>query len=124
MGAAQKILEPLENVENSVNAEFYSVSADYYKVNKSYMCLLRPLKGLSGKAEYASYYKNSLLYFACVDVETGLSSEERLARAHGLGISALFGDTIYNFGELVCYRRASLPLTTIEFTPQPDSMNG
>jgi len=80
MGAAQKILEPLENVENSVNA--------------------------------------------CVDVETGLSSEERLARAHGLGISALFGDTIYNFGELVCYRRASLPLTTIEFTPQPDSMNG
>jgi len=32
MDAAQKILEPLENVENSVNAEFYSVSADYYKV--------------------------------------------------------------------------------------------
>ena len=37
MDAAQKILEPLENVENSVNAEFYSVSADYYKVHNKTM---------------------------------------------------------------------------------------
>ena len=30
-----------------------------------------------------------------------MSPEERLLRAHDLGVSALLGDTIYNFGELV-----------------------
>jgi hypothetical protein len=32
-----------------------------------------------------------------------MSPEERLSRAHDLGISALLGDTIYNFGELVSH---------------------
>jgi 26S proteasome regulatory subunit N9 len=86
MDAAWKILDTLENVETTVNAAYYSVAADYYKA----------------KAEYAPYYRNSLLYLACVDVEKGMSAEERLARAHDLGISAFLGDTIYNFGELVC----------------------
>jgi 26S proteasome regulatory subunit N9 len=53
------------------------------------------------KAEYAPYYKNSLLYLACVDPATDMSEEERLVRAHDLGISAFLADTIYNFGELV-----------------------
>lgn len=52
------------------------------------------------KAEYANYYKNSLLYLACVNVQTDLSPVERVQRAHDLGLSALLG-TIYNFGELV-----------------------
>ncbi|CAA7263988.1 unnamed protein product [Cyclocybe aegerita] len=95
MDAAQKLLDTLENVDNGVNAAYYSVSADYFKA----------------KAEYAPYYKNSLLYLACVDVETGMSPEERLARAHDLGISALLGDTIYNFGELLMH-------------PILDSLNG
>ncbi len=30
-----------------------------------------------------------------------MSAEERLVRAHDLGISAFLADTIYNFGELV-----------------------
>jgi hypothetical protein len=30
-----------------------------------------------------------------------MSADERLVRAHDLGISAFLGDTIYNFGELV-----------------------
>ncbi len=56
---------------------------------------------LKAKAEYAPYYKNSLLYLACIDTEKDLTPEERLLRAHDVGISALLGDTIYNFGELV-----------------------
>lgn len=52
------------------------------------------------KAEYANYYKNSLLYLACVNVATDLTVEERVQRAHDLGLSALLGN-IYNFGELV-----------------------
>lgn len=85
MDAAQKILDTLETVESTVNGAYYGVAADYYKA----------------KAEYAPYYRNSLLYLACVDIETGMSAEERLARAHDLSISAFLGDTIYNFGELV-----------------------
>ena len=54
------------------------------------------------KAEYAPYYRNSLLFLACVDPATDMSIEECLTRAHDLGISAFLGDTIYNFGELVC----------------------
>jgi 26S proteasome regulatory subunit N9 len=56
---------------------------------------------IQARAEYAPYYRNSLLYLACVDLEQGMSPEERLLRAHDLGISAFLGDTIYNFGELV-----------------------
>jgi 26S proteasome regulatory subunit N9 len=33
MDAALKILDNLENVDNGVNAEYYSVAADYYKVS-------------------------------------------------------------------------------------------
>jgi 26S proteasome regulatory subunit N9 len=51
--------------------------------------------------EYAPYYRNFLLYLACVDLEKDMSPAERLIRAHDLSISALLGDTIYNFGELV-----------------------
>jgi len=87
MDEALKILDSLESVDNGVNAEYYSVAADYYKA----------------KAEYAPYYKNSLLYLACVDVEKGIPPEERLVRAHDLSIAALLADTIYNFGELLMH---------------------
>jgi 26S proteasome regulatory subunit N9 len=35
MDEALKILDNLENVDNGVNAEYYSVAADYYKVSSS-----------------------------------------------------------------------------------------
>ncbi|CDO68085.1 hypothetical protein BN946_scf184788.g16 [Trametes cinnabarina] len=82
--AAWKVLDELSSVDPSVNAAYYGVAADYYK----------------SKAEYAPYYKNSLLYLACIDPAKDLTAEERLLRAHDLGIAAFLGDTIYNFGEL------------------------
>jgi len=87
MDTAWKTLDQLEGVDNAVNASYYRVAADYYKA----------------KAEYAPYYKHSLLYLACVDVAGDLTPEERLLRAHDLGISAFLGDTIYNFGELLTH---------------------
>ena len=53
------------------------------------------------KAEFADYYRNSLRYLACVDIEKDLTAAERIERAHDLGIAALLGQSIYNFGELV-----------------------
>ncbi|THH04133.1 hypothetical protein EW145_g5747 [Phellinidium pouzarii] len=87
MDAAWKILDDLDGVDPAVNAAYYSVAADYYKA----------------KAEYAPYYKNSLLYLACVDPATDLSPEDAVSRAHDLSISALLGDSIYNFGELLMH---------------------
>ncbi|GJE89121.1 PCI-domain-containing protein [Phanerochaete sordida] len=86
MDAALVILDSLPSVENRVRADYYKVAADYYK----------------GKAEYAPYYRNSLLYLACIDV-ADMESEERILRAHDLSISAFLGDTIYNFGELLMH---------------------
>ncbi|KAI5993264.1 hypothetical protein EDD15DRAFT_2267270 [Pisolithus albus] len=87
MDAAWKILDQLDGVDNAVNAAYYRVAADYYKA----------------KAEYAPYYKHSLLYLACVDVASDLTRDECLLRAHDLSISAFLGDTIYNFGELLMH---------------------
>ena len=53
------------------------------------------------KAEYVPYYRNSLLYLACIELSE-IETEERILRAHDLSIAALLGDAIYNFGELVC----------------------
>ncbi|KAF8630079.1 hypothetical protein AX17_005477 [Amanita inopinata Kibby_2008] len=87
MEKAWSVLDTLDDVESGVNAAYYGLAADYYK----------------GKAEYAPYYRNSLLYLACVDLEKDISPEERLVRAHDLSISAFLGDTIYNFGELLMH---------------------
>ncbi|KAI1491739.1 hypothetical protein F5X96DRAFT_630239 [Biscogniauxia mediterranea] len=81
---AEKILDSFDSVETKVHAAFYQVNADYYQA----------------KADFASYYRNALLYLACIDLSS-LSPEERRARAYDLGIAALVSDSIYNFGELL-----------------------
>ncbi|WWD16129.1 hypothetical protein CI109_100554 [Kwoniella shandongensis] len=81
----EKLLSEQDSVDTVVNAGYYGVAGDYYKV----------------KADYGPYYKNALLYLACVDTERELGEEDRKARAHDLCIAALLGETIYNFGELL-----------------------
>jgi 26S proteasome regulatory subunit N9 len=81
---SEKILDGFDSVETVIYASFYRVSAEYYKV----------------KANYAQYYKSALLYLACVDLEE-LTQADRVERAYDLSLSALLGDMIYNFGELV-----------------------
>ncbi|KAI0382589.1 hypothetical protein F5Y04DRAFT_252952 [Hypomontagnella monticulosa] len=81
---AEKILESFDSVETKVHAAFYEVNANYYQA----------------QADFASYYRNALLYLACIDLSS-LSPAERKARAYDLGIAALVSDSIYNFGELL-----------------------
>ncbi|XDG04923.1 hypothetical protein ABKA04_004538 [Annulohypoxylon sp. FPYF3050] len=81
---AERILDSFDSVETKVHAAFYQVNADYYQA----------------KADFASYYRNALLYLACIDLSS-LSPDERKARAYDLGIAALVSDSIYNFGELL-----------------------
>jgi 26S proteasome regulatory subunit N9 len=100
---AEKILGDLDSVEPSVNAGLYGVGADYYKY----------------KADYVAFYRSSLLFLACIDVDKDLSAPERLTRAHDLSIAALLGETIYNFGELLQHPiLAALDGTELEWVKQ------
>lgn len=82
----ERILETFDSVENVVHASFYRVSAEYHKM----------------KMEFADYYKNALLFLACIDL-SDISMEERQRRAYDLSIAALVSDSIYNFGELLLH---------------------
>ncbi|RYO73778.1 hypothetical protein DL766_004011 [Monosporascus sp. MC13-8B] len=84
LDTAERILDSFDSVETKVHASFYRVNADYYQA----------------KADFASYYRNALLYLACIELPA-LDPEERRERAYNLGIAALVSDSIYNFGELL-----------------------
>lgn len=100
MDECESILATCDGVDGIVNAGFYGVAGDYYKVR-----LVTHIVQLTCqvKADYAPYYKNSLLYLACVNIQTDLTQQDRIARAHDLCIAALLGETIYNFGELLLH---------------------
>ena len=83
---AEGILDNFDSIENTVNAAFYNANADYYQA----------------KMDFASYYRNALLYLACIDLYS-LSPAERRSRAYDLSIAALVSTSIYNFGELLLH---------------------
>ncbi|PMD67340.1 PCI-domain-containing protein [Hyaloscypha bicolor E] len=83
---SEKILDGFDSVETIVHAAFYRVNAEYYQ----------------SKLEFASYYRNALLYLACIELND-LTPAERRSRAYDLSIAALVSDTIYNFGELLLH---------------------
>jgi 26S proteasome regulatory subunit N9 len=82
----EQILDTFDSVETVVHASFYRVSADYHQA----------------KHEFAAYYRTTLLYLACIDLES-LSLEDRQRIAYDLSIAALVSDSIYNFGELLLH---------------------
>ncbi|RQM08343.1 hypothetical protein DH86_00003824, partial [Scytalidium sp. 3C] len=83
---AERILDSFDSVENIVHAAFYKVNSRYYQA----------------KTDFASYYRNALLYLACIDLDE-LTPGERRSRAYDLSLAALVSDTIYNFGELLLH---------------------
>lgn len=83
---AETILDTFDSIDNTVNAAFYNANADYYQA----------------KMDFASYYRNALLYLACIDLYS-LSPAERRSRAYDLSIAALVSTSIYNFGELLLH---------------------
>ncbi|TWU78066.1 26S proteasome regulatory subunit [Metarhizium rileyi] len=86
LDAAEKILDTFDSVEAVVHAAFYDANASYYQ----------------RKMDFASYYRTSLLYLACIDLSS-LSDEERHRRAYYLSVAALVSSSIYNFGELLLH---------------------
>ena len=86
LDTCETILDTFDSVEAVVHANFYRVSADYYQATH----------------DFAPYYRNTLLYLACIDL-SDLSTPERQQTAHDLSVAALVSDSIYNFGELLLH---------------------
>lgn len=86
LDTAESILDTFDSVETEVHATFYRINASYYQAN----------------ADFAAYYKNALLYLACIDLSS-LTVTDARSRAYDLGIAALVSDSIYNFGELLLH---------------------
>ncbi|XP_057521235.1 26S proteasome non-ATPase regulatory subunit 13 homolog B-like [Amaranthus tricolor] len=80
------ILDSMTDIDPSVHASFYWVSSQYHKARQ----------------EFAAFYKNALLYLAYTSVDT-LSDSFKLDLAFDLSLSALLGENIYNFGELLSH---------------------
>eukprot|EP00285_Hemiselmis_virescens_P005840 CAMPEP_0173384904 /NCGR_PEP_ID=MMETSP1356-20130122/7496_1 /TAXON_ID=77927 ORGANISM="Hemiselmis virescens, Strain PCC157" /NCGR_SAMPLE_ID=MMETSP1356 /ASSEMBLY_ACC=CAM_ASM_000847 /LENGTH=398 /DNA_ID=CAMNT_0014340495 /DNA_START=54 /DNA_END=1250 /DNA_ORIENTATION=+ len=82
----QAILNDFVEVENIINSSFYLVSSLLHKT--------------VGSAQ--DFYKSSLLYLAYTPLES-LSAEQKQALAFDLGLAALCGEKIYQFGELLLH---------------------
>lgn len=83
---AEAILDTFDSVETVVHATFYEVFAHYHQA----------------KWDYTGFYRNSLLYLACVDLDQ-IPQQEQQQRSYELSIAALVSDSIYNFGELLLH---------------------
>ncbi|KAL9663902.1 hypothetical protein QQ045_019296 [Rhodiola kirilowii] len=79
-------LDSMTDIDPSVYASFYWISSQYYK----------------SLQEFGDFYKSALLYLAYTSVES-LSESFKLDLAFDLSLSALLGDNIYNFGELLAH---------------------
>ena len=83
---AESILDTFDSVETEVHASFYRTNASHHQA----------------KHDFAAYYKNALLYLACINLKT-FTTRESQSRAYDLSIAALVSDSIYNFGELLLH---------------------
>lgn len=69
-----------------MHASFYRVNSDYF----------------STKRDFTEFYKNALLYLACVQSHE-LPAEKQYDLAYNLAIAALLSEKIHNFGELLLH---------------------
>ncbi|XP_065016086.1 26S proteasome non-ATPase regulatory subunit 13 homolog B-like [Musa acuminata AAA Group] len=79
-------LDSMTDIDPSVHAKYYWMSSQYHK----------------SRQEFAEFYKSTLLHLAYTTVET-LSESFKLDLAFDLSLSALLGDNVFNFGELLAH---------------------
>jgi len=81
----QATLDALDNV-TSVHGRFYELSSEYHKL----------------MGNHADYYRDALRFLGCVNVSE-IPSTEQADRAFSIGLAAILGKEIYNFGELLVH---------------------
>ncbi|AJV07259.1 Rpn9p [Saccharomyces cerevisiae YJM1419] len=81
----EKTLDKKDSIPLRITNSFYSTNSQYFKF----------------KNDFNSFYYTSLLYLSTLEPSTSITLAERQQLAYDLSISALLGDKIYNFGELL-----------------------
>jgi len=81
---AKTRLEGVAGVDATVYAAYYKVLSDYNK----------------NQSSRVEFYRNALTYLTYANLET-IPATEQMTLAFDLGIAALTGESIYNFGELL-----------------------
>jgi len=81
----QVILDSLDSV-TSVHGRFYELSSEYHKL----------------MGNHADYYRDALRFLGCVDISE-IPESEQADRAFSIGLAAILGKEIYNFGELLAH---------------------
>ncbi|XP_075477643.1 26S proteasome non-ATPase regulatory subunit 13 homolog B-like [Primulina tabacum] len=79
-------LDGMTDIDPSVYASYHWISSQFHKFRQ----------------EFAEFYKSALLYLAYTSVES-FSESFKLDLAFDLSLSALLGENIYNFGELLAH---------------------
>jgi len=81
----QATLDTIDNVTN-VHGRFYELSSEYHKL----------------MGNHADYYRDALRFLGCVDISE-IPAAEQADRAFSIGLAAILGKEIYNFGELLAH---------------------
>jgi 26S proteasome regulatory subunit N9 len=71
---------------SAAHGPFYQLASDLYRL----------------QGRHAEYYRAALRYLGCTDLND-LTEDEKKKRAFYLGLAALLGDGVYNFGELLAH---------------------
>nr|XP_014347527.1 PREDICTED: 26S proteasome non-ATPase regulatory subunit 13-like isoform X3 [Latimeria chalumnae] len=87
--SAKKILEETAEILEKL-PEVTTVHSRYYDISSTYFQMIR---------DHASYYREALRYLGCTDLKD-LTVLDQQERAIALGLAALLGEGVYNFGEL------------------------
>ncbi|XP_064395259.1 26S proteasome non-ATPase regulatory subunit 13-like [Halichondria panicea] len=80
---AGKELDSVSGI-TKVHARYYDLCSNYHKI----------------RADHTAYYHDALHFLGCIDL-ADLSRDEQTDRAFSLGLAALLGKDVYNFGELL-----------------------
>ena len=86
------LVEEIDGLLNDVDSVGY-VHGQYYMLASAFYMR---------EGAHADYYRASLRYLGCTDLET-LRKEDRIEQAFHLSLAALLGKDIFNFGELLAH---------------------
>ena len=78
-------MDTLDEV-TSVHGRFYELSSNYHML----------------MGNHAEYYRDALRYLGCMDL-AAIPPADRADRAFNIGLAAILGKSVYNFGELLAH---------------------
>jgi len=82
---AETLLENLDGV-TAVHGRFYELSSNYHKL----------------MGNHSDYYRDALRFLGCMDLSE-ISKPEQEERSFNIGLAAILGKDVYNFGELLAH---------------------